>query len=114
MPLVPLVALGTIVFNLVNVLKFATARNWSAVVTQCIAWSAGIVGIFLAGATQFAASISLGDVQLSDLDTPSKVFLGLVATSLLSTFNELKKAIDSNDSAATPALIPSKTTPPCS
>lgn len=113
MPLVPLVALGTIVFNLVNVMKFATARQWSAVLTQCIAWAAGIIGIFMAGSTDFASGISVGDIALADLNTPSKIFLGLVATSLLSTFNELKKAIDSNDSAVKPELIPSANQPPC-
>ncbi len=113
MPLVPLVALGTIVFNLVNVMKFATARQWSAVLTQCIAWAAGIMGIFIAGATDFASGIAVGDVALADLNTPSKIFLGLVATSLLSTFNEFKKAVDRNDSAVTPSLIPTANKPPC-
>jgi len=110
MPLVPLVGLGTVVFSLVNVLKFASAKQWNSVVTQLIAWVAGIAGIFVVGATQFASGIAVGDLTLDKLDTPSKFFLGLVATSLLSTVNELKKAIDNNDSAATPPLIRAKTT----
>lgn len=106
MPLVPLVALGTVVFSFVNVLKFASARQWNAVVTQLIAWAAGIAGVFLAGATQFASGIAVGDVSLSNLNGSSKLFLGLIATSLLSTVNEIKKAIDATDSAATPPLLP--------
>ncbi len=108
MPLVPLVALGTVVFNLVNVLKYASGRQWNSVVTQLIAWAAGVAGIFLVGATEFASGIMVGDVSLEGLDTPSKFFLGLVATSLLSTFNELKKALDRSDSASTPPLLPPK------
>lgn len=108
MPLVPLVALGTVVFNFVNVLKFASGKQWNSVITQLIAWAAGIAGIFLVGATQFALGIMVGDVSLDSLDTPSKFFLGLVATSLLSTFNELKKALDRSDSAVTPPLLPPK------
>jgi hypothetical protein len=107
MPLVPLVALGTVVFSFVNLLKFASGRQWNAVITQLIAWAAGIAGIFLAGETQFASGINVGDMTLDTLDGSSKLFLGLVATSLLSTVNELKKAIDSSDSAATPPLLPS-------
>jgi hypothetical protein len=105
MPIVPLVALGTIVFSLVNVLKFASGGQWNAVLTQFIAWAAGIIGIFLAGETQFASGITVGDVTLENLDAPSKLFLGLVATSLLSTVNEIKKAIDNSDSASTPPLM---------
>jgi hypothetical protein len=106
MPLVPLIALGTIVFSFVNVLKFASGGQWNAVITQIIAWVAGIAGIFLAGETQFASGIAVGDTNLELLDTPSKLFLGLVATSLLSTVNEIKKAIDHTDSASTPPLLP--------
>lgn len=106
MPLVPLIALGTVVFSFVNVLKFASGRQWNAVVTQLIAWVAGIAGIFLAGATQFASGIAVGNMTLASLDGASKLFLGLIATSLLSTVNEIKKAIDSSDSAATPPLLP--------
>lgn len=113
MPIVPLVALGTVVFSFVNVLKFASGKQWNSVVTQLIAWAAGIAGIFLAGATQFAAGINVGDMTLETLNGPSKFFLGLVATSLLSTLNEFKKAIDSTDSAATPPLVPSADKAPC-
>lgn len=106
MPLVPLAALGTIVFNLVNVLKYASGRQWRPVLTQVIAWAAGVIGIFLVGATQFAPGIVVGGIGLDVLDGPSKFFLGLVATSLLSTFNELKKAVDRSDSASKPPLFP--------
>lgn len=106
MPLVPLVALGTIVFSFVNFLKFVSGKQWNAALTQVIAWCAGIAGIFLMAETQFASGISVGDTRLDVLDGASKLVLGLVATSLLSTVNEIKKAIDNTDSAATPPLLP--------
>ncbi len=106
MSFVPLVALGTLVFTFVNFLRFLVARNWSSVLTQLIAWAAGVVGVFLMRATDFASGIKIGDVTLDKLSFWSTLLLGLIATSLLSTVNEVKKALDSNDSAKVPVLLP--------
>jgi hypothetical protein len=102
MEFVPILALGTLVFMLVVFLKNLTAKDWGAVVTQLIAWGAGIAGVFLMAETSFAGGISIGDQSLADLSFWSKVLIGLLATSLLSVGNEFKKAIDHSDSAAVP------------
>jgi hypothetical protein len=107
MSLVPLVAVGTLVFTVVNFLTFLTSHNWNAAITQLIAWTAGVVGIILAAHTQYASQISFGTQKLSEASWPTQVFLGLIATSLLSTVNEIKKAIDGTDSAAKAPLVPS-------
>jgi hypothetical protein len=106
MSITPLVALGTLVFTFVNFLRFLTARNWSSVLTQLIAWAAGIAGVFLMRATDFAPGITFGDKSLDKVGFWSALLLGLLATSLLSTVNEVKKALDNNDSAKVPALLP--------
>ena len=106
MPLTPVVLLGTLVFTFVNLLRFLLARNWSAVITQVIAWLAGVVGVFVFRATQFAGGIKVGDTPLDKLNFWSTFLLGLLATSLLSTVNEIKKAIDNKDTARIPALLP--------
>ena len=95
----PLVAVGTLVFTFVNFLTYLRSKNWNGVVTQLIAWAAGIGGIFIASVTQFASQIKFGSQALSGMDAGTKIFLGLIATSILSTVNEVKKAIDNNDSA---------------
>jgi len=106
MSLVPLVAVGTLVFTFVNFLTYLPAKNWNAAITQLIAWAAGVVGIILAAHTQYASQISFGSQNLSEASWPTQVFLGLIATSLLSTVNEIKKAIDSTDSAVKAPLVP--------
>ncbi len=106
-PFVPLVALGTLVFTFVNFLKFLSGRDWNAAITQAVAWVAGIVAIVLVAHTDFGNSITIAGHYLDNLNIASQVFLGLMATSLLSTANEFKKAFDHTDSAATPPLIPS-------
>ena len=108
MSITPLVALGTLVFTLVNFLRYLVARNWSAVLTQTIAWAAGVVGVFLVKATDFAPGIKVGDLTLDKVGFWSALLLGLLATSLLSTVNEVKKAIDNQDNAKVPALLPNQ------
>jgi hypothetical protein len=107
----PLVAVGTLVFTFVNVLTYIRSKNLNGVVTQAIAWVAGIVAILIAAHTQFAPQISFGSQKLSQMDWQTQVFLGLIATSILSTVNEVKKAIDTTDSAAKAPLITSTKAP---
>lgn len=108
MEFVPILALGTFVFTLVIFLKNLSARQWRSVVTQLVAWAAGVVGVFLMAATQFAGGISVGNMSLDRLDFWSKFLLGLLATSLLSSANEFKKAIDRTDTAVVPDWFDAK------
>jgi hypothetical protein len=106
MSLTPLVAVGTLVFTVVNFLTYLRSRNWNGVLTQLIAWVAGVVGIVIAAHSQYGSQITFGTQKLSSTNGWTQVFLGLIATSLLSTFNELKKAIDNKDSAKKAPLLP--------
>jgi hypothetical protein len=105
-PFVPLLALGTLVFTVVNFLKFVKAKDWNAAVTQGIAWIAGVVVVALFAQTQFAEQLRVGTLRFSQMTFATQLFFGLIATSLLSTLNEFKKAIDNTDTAGTPSLIP--------
>jgi hypothetical protein len=103
-----LLAVGTLVFTFVNFLTYVRSKNVNGVVTQAIAWVAGILAILIAAHTQFAPDITFGNHVLSKLDWQSQVFLGLIATSILSTVNEVKKAIDNKDTAEKAPLIPGR------
>jgi hypothetical protein len=103
----PLVAVGTLVFTFVNFLTYLFSKNWNGVLTQAIAWAAGVAGIFIASATQYAGQVRFGSHALSGMDPGTKIFLGLIATSILSTVNEIKKAIDAKDSAEKVPLLKS-------
>lgn len=102
MEFVPVLALGALVFVLVVFLKNLTAGRWGSAITQLVAWGAGIGAVFVLAETSFAGGIGIGDQNLADVSAWSKVFVGLLVASLLSAFNELKKAIDRSDSAAVP------------
>jgi len=110
--LTPLVAVGTLVFTFVNFLTYLRSRNWNGAVTQLIAWAAGVVGIVIAAHSQYASQVTFGSQKLSSASWWTQVFLGLIATSLLSTFNELKKAIDNKDSAKKAPLLQPAPGPP--
>lgn len=107
MNFVPLVAMGLLVYAIINTLKQASAKNWNAVVTQVIVWVAGVVVILLVAQTQFAEGVSVNGIALTKLDFWSALFVGLIASSIGSFGNDLKKAFDNTDSAMVPPLLPS-------
>lgn len=102
MEFVPIMALGTLAFTFVIFLKNVSAQQWRSAITQVIAWVAGICGVFLMAATDFAGGITVGGTPMDKLGLWSKVFVGILAASLLSALNELKKALDSTDTAVVP------------
>ncbi len=108
MEFVPILALGTLVFTFVLFLKNLSAQQWRSAITQVVAWVAGIAGVFMMAATQFASGITIGDTTIDRLSFWSKVVVGLLATSLLSTANEFKKAIDRSETAAAPDWFENK------
>jgi hypothetical protein len=116
MPIVPLALLGALVYAFINVLKYAQARQWGAVLTQVCTWAGGIAAVFLVSASKIGETIKFTtgtatdrhSYTLTTLDTMSKLVLGLLASSLFATaFNQFIKARDNNDTAATPSLFAS-------
>lgn len=103
-PFVPLAAMGSIVFAFVNFLKFLTAKDWVAARTQAITWGAGIAGALLFAHSDFGNSITIAGHYMDNLHTTSLVILGLSASSLFTFANQTLKAVDRNQTAATPPL----------
>ncbi len=105
MAFAPLAFLGALVYKFVDFLKFVKVGDWNAAGTQVIAWVAGIVAITLFANSDFSSEIDFGGRSLESLNFVSQVVIGLSATSLFSAFYDVKRAIDVNDTAKTPALI---------
>lgn len=112
MPFVPLVAMGALVFTLVNFLKSLTSRNFSAAITQLIAWVAGVAVVALVAHTDYADGVDVGGRALSTLNGSSQFFIGLMAASIFGVVTQTIKAIDNKDTAAQPTLVPSAETHP--
>lgn len=105
MPFVPLLAMASLVFTLITFLKSITNAKWSAALTQVIAWFSGVAIINLGAHTDYAEGIKFGATALSALNGWSLLLIGLVFSSMAGVLNDVKKAIDSTDSAAQPPLL---------
>ena len=106
MPFVPLVALLALVVKFTDFLKYVTARNTNGVVTQLVAWGAGVGAFFLAAQTDFASGIHVGDMSLPTLNGWSLVFVGMSVASAGGLAVDYKQARDNSDSAVKPNLLP--------
>lgn len=106
MPFVPLAAMGALTFTVVNFLKFLTAKNWSAVITQAVSWAAGVLVLVLVASTDFAEGIAVGDTSLAKLGGSSLFFVGLMASSIFGFAKVAIQAIDNHDTAAQTPLVP--------
>ena len=106
MPFVPIAMMVALVFAFVDFLKGLTNKDWNSVTTQLIGWAAGVAGVFIAGSSMFASEIKIGSQSLNALDSPTKLFVGLMIASTAKVAFDVKKALDGTDSAATPTLLP--------
>lgn len=105
MEFIPAVAMIALVGKVVDFLRYAKSADMNGVLTQLIAWIAGVVGVMLAAQTSFAATIAIGDRPLGAFSLWDQIFFGLSAASLYSAFKDTTKAVDNTNSAAIPTLL---------
>lgn len=106
MEVITLVTLMALVVKITSVVK-AIGKDNNAVVTQLVTWAVGVAVLFLAAQATITSGIVVFDgiPALGDLDNASLVLVGLSYASGGSFAYDLKKAIDSSDSAAEPSLL---------
>lgn len=102
---VPILALVILIKKMLDFLRYLSAQDWNAVVTQLIAWVGGVGGVMLAAQTDWAGGIVIGDFTLENLSAWSLVFVGLTISSGASFIHDATKAVDNTDSAAVPTLL---------
>jgi hypothetical protein len=101
-------ALAFTAIKVVSTLKNLTVDDTrGGALTQVIVWVVAILGVvLLAEADVTEAYVLSGTAQtLGDLDFAGKCLLGLLVGSTASVIYDFKKAFDSTDSAAEPALF---------
>jgi hypothetical protein len=106
--LTTLVALGTFVFTITNLVRFALATNWSSVLSQVLAWVAGVVASLVVAHTDLAAGFAIGQKSLKNVSSFSQILVGLAAASSISVVYQFKQALDNSDTAAVPSLAESR------
>lgn len=100
---------ASLIWQVIDWLREVTnlKANRSSVVTQLLAWIAGIALIAVAAHAAVTETLVLPGLAqpLGDLDAGSTVLVGLLAASLASSAVDVKQAIDTSDSSKKPPLI---------
>lgn len=105
MEFAPTVAMALLVVAIINLAKYAAARDWNGVLTTFVVWAAGVIVVMLVARTDFASGVTVGDRTLDTLNFASLVFVGLSLASIGSFATEIKKALDKSDSAKKPPFF---------
>jgi len=97
--------LAALVVKVTSVLKYLTAGQWRTAVTQAVPWAAGAAVVWLGAQASATEAVRIwGEVSLGQLDGWSVVLAGVALGSSGSFAYDVKKAIDSTDSAGEPPL----------
>jgi uncharacterized membrane protein len=104
---VPIIALAALVKKVVDFLKFITNRDVNGIVTQLVAWAAGVLALLLAAQTDWADGIKIGDMSLATLNFWSLLFVGLSVSSFGSVAGyDIPRKLDRTTPTPDHKLIP--------
>ena len=102
--LAQLVALGTVAYTGVNLIRYGLATDWPSVFSQILAWAAGVAMTFVVAHTDLASAFTFGSKNLGQISGGSQFLVGLAAASSISIVYQFTKAVDTKQSAAVPTL----------
>lgn len=92
--------------KLVDFVRQLRGRDTSAVLTQLLAWAAGVAVVFIGAHVDVAGGIEIANQSLDQLSLWSQIVLGTVVGSLGSVGKDALKALDRHQTEATPPLVP--------
>lgn len=107
MDFVPILAAAAIVKACIDLLRYASGKDWKSVATQIVSWAAGVGVSLLFAASDFADGFKLGDtgVTLGNANTASVLLFGLTFGAVANTIVDGLKAFDNTDSQKKPPLL---------
>lgn len=100
-----LIVMSTLVKKLVDTAKYATNGDVNGVVTQIVAWGAGVLVTAIGAHSDFAGTFAIADHTLASLNGWSQALVGVNLASLSGVGWDLLKAIDNTNSAVLPNLL---------
>jgi hypothetical protein len=109
MEAIGLAGLIAIIYKVVDFLKYVSARDINAIVTQASVWLSALAVALLAREADPFAAVGIMGTTFENLDLAATVLFALGIGSTASGVMDFKKAIDSSDSAKTPPLLPTST-----
>jgi hypothetical protein len=105
MDFVPLIVLTAMIKKIVDTLKYTVSGDLNAVVTQIVAWAAGVALAFVAANSDWGDTIMVNGQSLASLNGWSLAFVGVNLASLAGFGWDTLKAIDHTNSATVPTLL---------
>lgn len=105
MDFIPLVLVASVIKKVIDFVKYLAGGDVNAVVTQLVAWAAGVGMAFLTANSDYGTEIMVNGRSLSSLNGWALTLLGLNIASLAGVGWDTIKAIDSSNSAAVPDLL---------
>src|SRR5262245_47348257 len=101
-----LVALGLVIYTVMNVVKYAKGRQGWAAATPLIAWVVGFGAVWLLARSSFADQIKVGDgsVPLKAMSVDDLVLVGLFVASFAGFVDKFVVSRDNTQTAAVPSL----------
>lgn len=109
MEFVPILVMAALAKKLVDVLRFASGRDWNGVITQLVAWVGGAVVVVAFAASDWAGQVQFGDLALAKMSFVSQVLAGMTLGSTASLGQDVLKAVDQTQSERKPALLAGNT-----
>lgn len=100
------VLIGALISTLLDLIRYAKAKDANGVATLLAGFTTGVAVIFLASASKVTSTYRFNGIALDNLDWASKVFIGMLATGLFAKVVDITKAIDSSRTSAKPFLVP--------
>jgi hypothetical protein len=98
-------SLAALVVKFTSLIKYVSAADVRAAVTQVLTWVAGVVAVAIAAQADVSASLTVFGTQvLGDLDFWSQLLAGIALASAGSLTFDFRKAVDGTDSAKEPDL----------
>lgn len=99
----PALLVGSLVYTVVNFLKYVSAGEWKSVITQVCSWVGGVAVVLLVAASGLAPGVSVAGISLESANFADKLIFGLMATSLFAVGRDVIKAVDNTQTASVPS-----------
>lgn len=105
MEFVPLLVMSALVKKVVDFCKYAANGDINAVVTQVVAWLAGVAVTLAAAQSDFGAAIVVNGTTLGMLNVWSQALIGVNLAAAAGVGWDAIKAVDASNSAIVPNLM---------
>ena len=105
MEFVPLVVMTATVKKIVDLLKYGTNNDLNALITQLVAWAAGVLVVAITAASDWGSTFAIGEFRLSDMNVWSQLLAGVQLASTAGFGWDVLKAVDGTNSAIVPRLL---------